>query len=52
MGKTVEYKIDVITVKLYLDPPVSRTIALAIPENLPVVEAFRETVLRWLKENL
>ena len=35
-----------------LDPPVSRTIALAIPENLPVVEAFRETVLQWLKANL
>ena len=37
-----------------LEPPVSRTIALAIPdgENLPVVEAFVETALQWLQDNI
>ena len=37
-----------------LQPGVSRTIALAIPcgEDLPVVNAFVETALRWLKENV
>ena len=36
-----------------LDPPVSRTIALAVPgeEELPIVEAFVETALNWLKKN-
>ena len=36
-----------------LDPPVTRTIALAIPsgEDLPVVEAFTDTAVEWLKIN-
>ena len=36
-----------------LDPPVSRTIALAVPsgEQLPVVDAFVETAVSWLKTN-
>ena len=36
-----------------LDPPVSRTIALAIPggEELPIVEAFVETAVEWLHKN-
>ena len=36
-----------------LDPPVSRTIALAIPgeETLPIVEAFAETAVSWLRKN-
>ena len=35
-----------------LDPPVSRTIALAIPtgEESPVVEAFAEVAVQWLKQ--
>ena len=36
-----------------LNPPVSRTIALAIPggEALPIVEAFIGTATEWLKKN-
>ena len=35
-----------------LEPHASRTIALAIPggESLPVVEAFADTVIRWLRK--
>ena len=36
-----------------LVPQASRTIALAIPqgEALPVVNAFAQTAINWLKEN-
>ena len=36
-----------------LEPQASRTIALALPEGeaLPVVEAFAQTAVRWVKEN-
>ncbi len=36
-----------------LDPPVTRTIALAVPvgEESPVVDAFAETAVEWLRSN-
>ena len=36
-----------------LDPPVFRTIALAIPDGdeMPIVNAFTETAMNWLKKN-
>lgn len=37
-----------------LEPQTSRTIALAVPEDqaLPVVEAFMETAVAWVKDNV